>query len=246
MLIVKKKRSVARVATAALKYKRASAEWHNGADVELHLYARSLQRAARLLVEKLDWNEDFKTAWDVGPIVLLYRQTVVLCLKALVGEGCAFMPSPTDHITLYKTRSLRWLAQIVCQIIKTVRWESEFKCDGISNLSEFSALVAELEEMEPVSCAIHVDRVAATVIGYPMPTPMATTSRTRTRTRKKKKNTHKSGARIFSSRLIMILSGWKCSRYPSKGKTQTHIGGGGPQRGPAPPHLTMRSCTFAS
>jgi len=132
--------------------------WHNGADVEIHLYAQSLQRAAKVLVEKLDWNEDSKTALDAGPIMLLYRHVVELHLKALVGEGCDFLPSPTDHITLYKTHSNRWLAQIVCQIIRTVRWEAEFKCEGISNLAEFSALVAELEALDPVSCAIHGDK----------------------------------------------------------------------------------------
>lgn len=132
-------------------------EWHNGADIEIHLYARSLHKAAKLLLEKLDWNENSKTGWDVGPIILLYRQAIELHLKALVGEGCKFLPSPTDHITLFKTHSLRWLAQIVCQIIKAVQWETEFKCEGVSNLAEFSAVIAELENMEPVSAAIHAD-----------------------------------------------------------------------------------------
>jgi hypothetical protein len=61
-------------------------------------------------------------------------------LKALVDEGCNFLPSPTDPILLYKTHSLRWLAQIVCQIVKTIQWEIEFKSEGIASLSEFSAL----------------------------------------------------------------------------------------------------------
>jgi hypothetical protein len=38
------------------------------------------------------------------------------------------LPTPTDPLTLAKTRSLRWLAQIVGQIIKAVGWENEFKC----------------------------------------------------------------------------------------------------------------------
>ena len=29
-------------------------DWHNGADIEIHLYAQSLQKAAKLLVEKLN------------------------------------------------------------------------------------------------------------------------------------------------------------------------------------------------
>ena len=68
------------------------------------------------------------------------------------------MPKPTDHITLYKTHSLRWLAQIVCQIIKRVGWESEFSCEGVSTVAEFSSLVNQLEALEPVSCAVHADK----------------------------------------------------------------------------------------
>ena len=86
-----------------------------------------------------------------GAIILLYRQALELDLKAVVGEGRNFLPSPTDHITLYKTHSLRWLAQIV----KKLRWENEFKCQGVSILAEFSALVGELEAAEPVFCTVH-------------------------------------------------------------------------------------------
>src|ERR1700680_2944599 len=152
---MKKKPPANRFPPSKVPSARTTDTWHNGADVEIHLYARSLQRAAKVLLEKLDWKENSKTAWDVGPIVLVYRQAIELHLKAFVGEGCNFLPSPTDHITLSKTHSLRWLAQIVVQIIRTVQWETEFRCEGISNLAEFSALIAELETMDPVSCAVH-------------------------------------------------------------------------------------------
>jgi hypothetical protein len=137
---------------------REAETWHNGADVEIHLYARSLQKAAKILVEKLDWNEKPETAWDVGPIVFLHRQAIELGLKAVVGEGSGFLKTPTDHLTLAKTHSLRWLAQISCQVIKAVQWEAEFKCEGVCSLAEFSALVAEIEAMEPVSAAIYAER----------------------------------------------------------------------------------------
>jgi hypothetical protein len=65
------------------------------------------------------------------------------------------LPSPTDPVTLYKTHSLHWLPQIVCQIIKAVKWESEFKCEGVSSLVAFSALVSELEALDPVAVAVH-------------------------------------------------------------------------------------------
>jgi len=137
---------------------RSEDEWHNGAEIEIGFYARALHRAARLLVENLDHSENPKTAWDVGPIISLYRQAVELQMKFLVGEGGRFLASPTDHITLFKTHSLRWLAQIVCQIIKAVQWEVEFKCAGISSIAEFSATISQLEEMEPVAAAIYAER----------------------------------------------------------------------------------------
>jgi hypothetical protein len=128
--------------------------WHNGADIEIGFYAKSLHRAAKTLIATLDPEPNPKTAWDACPVKLLYRQAVELYLKSLVGEGSNFLPSPTDHITLYKTHSLRWLAQIVCQIIKAVKWEGEFKCEGVSNLADFSALVSELEGLDPVAVAV--------------------------------------------------------------------------------------------
>ena len=136
---------------------QSNRSWHNGGDIEIALYARSLHRAAKTLVETLDLQPNPKTAWDACPVVLLYRQSVELHLKALVDEGCNFLPSPTDPISLYKTHSLRWLAQIVCQIVKTVQLENEFKIEGIANLSDFSAPVNELEALDPVSCAVNSD-----------------------------------------------------------------------------------------
>ena len=94
---------------------------------------------------------------DASPVILLYRQAVELHLKALVGEGGTSLATPTDNITLSKTHSLRWLAQIVCQIIKAVKWEGEFKCKGVASLADFSALVNELEELDPVSYVVRSD-----------------------------------------------------------------------------------------
>ncbi|MBS1828802.1 MAG: hypothetical protein JST93_26100 [Acidobacteria bacterium] len=155
---MKKKRPTIHSVPPVAPTARTEEHWHNGADIEISFYARSLHHTAKLLLSRLDRTEDPKTAWDVGPIILLYRQAVELQMKFLVGEGSRFLASPTDHITLYKTRSLRWLAQIVCQIIKAVQWEAEFKCAGIANLAEFSAVIAELEGMEPISAAVHAER----------------------------------------------------------------------------------------
>jgi hypothetical protein len=128
--------------------------WHNGGDIEIGFYARSLQKAAKNLIATLDLQPNTKGAWDACPIVLLYRQSVELHMKALVNEGGDFLKERTDSITLYKTHSLRWLAQIVRQIIKAVGWENEFKCEGVANLADFSALISELEELDPLAVVI--------------------------------------------------------------------------------------------
>ncbi len=128
--------------------------WTNGGDIEIMMYARSLHRTAVKLVASLDLQPNPKAAWDACPVVLLYREATELYLKALVGEGSSFLKSPTDPISLYTTHSLRWLAQIVCQIIKVVRWENEFKCEGVVSLADFSALVSQLEALDPVALAV--------------------------------------------------------------------------------------------
>jgi len=150
-----KKRSVSRFSKPKVKNSGTVESWHNGADAEIHLYARSLQKAAKALVQTLEPERSPETLWDVCPIIWLYRQALELNLKALVGEGSNFLKSKIDPISLYRTHSLRWLAQIVCQVIKTVGWESDFACEGVSSLTEFSSLVNEIESLVPVSCATH-------------------------------------------------------------------------------------------
>lgn len=132
--------------------------WHDGGDIEIALYAMSLRRAAKTLITSLDLEPNPAKAWDACPVILLYRQAVELHLKALIDQGNNFLPTPTDSISLFKTHSLRWLAQIVGQIIKAVGWEIEFKCEGVSSLADFSATVSELEELDPVACAATVGR----------------------------------------------------------------------------------------
>jgi hypothetical protein len=151
---MKKKLPVLRFPPAKAAAQSDDRRWHNGSDIEIGFYDRSLHKAAKILIANLGVDPNPKAAWDACPVVLLYRQPVELHLKSLVGEGSNFLPSPTDHITLYKTHSVRWLAQLVCQIIKAVKWENEFKCEGVSSLADFSALVNELEELDPVEVAV--------------------------------------------------------------------------------------------
>jgi len=148
-----KKSPVIRFAKPKAKAEIADRSWHNGGDIEIGFYARSLHRAAQNLIANLDLQPNTNTAWDACPVILLYRQSVELHMKALVDEG-SFLKERTDPLSLAKTHSLHWLAQIVCQIIRAVRWESEFKCEGVASLTDFSALVSELEALDPVAVAI--------------------------------------------------------------------------------------------
>jgi hypothetical protein len=52
--------------------------WHNGGDIEIGLYARSLHKAAKTLIAILDLEPNTKTAWDACPDILLYRQAINL------------------------------------------------------------------------------------------------------------------------------------------------------------------------
>ena len=151
---MKKKPPVIRFSEAKPVAQPEDRHWHNGGDIEIGLYARSLRKAAKTLIATLDREPNTMTAWDACPVVLMYREAIELHLKALVDEGGTFLKERTDSISLYKTHSLRWLAQIVGQIIKAVKWENEFKCEGVSNLADFSALVSELEALDPVELAV--------------------------------------------------------------------------------------------
>ena len=150
---MRKKSPIGRFSKPKAKAGSADRTWHNGADVEIRFYARSLQKAARALVEKWELDQNAKTDWDGCPVILLYREALELHLKALVGEGSNFLKTRTDPISLSRTHSLRWLAQLVCQIIRTVGWERDLTCGGISSLADFNALVNEVESFDPVGRA---------------------------------------------------------------------------------------------
>jgi hypothetical protein len=148
-----KKTRVSRPPKLKTGTRRPVETWHGGGDLEIVQYARSLQGAAKALVATLERDRGAGTQWDACPVVLLYRQALELNLKMLVGEGSSFLPTPTDPISLSTTHSLRWVTQIVCQIIRAVKWESEFRCAGVSSLADFSSLVNEVESFDPVTRA---------------------------------------------------------------------------------------------
>ena len=116
----------------------------------LWLYARSFHKAAKALAESLEPNPDPCTDYDVSPFVFMYRHAVELHLKALVlGEGGNFLATKPDTLSILKTHSVSWLAQFVCQIIAAVKWEQEFKSDGVETLADFKVVIEELSAVDP-------------------------------------------------------------------------------------------------
>jgi hypothetical protein len=122
---------------------------HNVPAKDLFLYARSFHKAAKALAAfQLDASPlaDF----DISPVVFMYRHAVELHLKALVlGDGGNFLATKPDVLSVHKTHSVSWLAQFVCQIITALKWETEFKCEGIENLADFKAVIEELNAVDP-------------------------------------------------------------------------------------------------
>jgi hypothetical protein len=126
--------------------------WRNVPGRDLWLYARSFHTAARKLAGVLEIDANSFTDFDACPVIFLYRHSIELHLKAIIlGDGGNFLATKPDALSIQKTHSLSWLAQFVCQIITALKWETEFKCEGVENLAEFKAAVEELNAVDPGS-----------------------------------------------------------------------------------------------
>lgn len=64
-----KKRSVSRFSKPKAKKGGIVESWHNGADAEIHLYSRALQKAARALVQTWDQPAEASGRKDFGPTI---------------------------------------------------------------------------------------------------------------------------------------------------------------------------------
>ncbi|MGA2770763.1 MAG: hypothetical protein ABSG26_08110 [Bryobacteraceae bacterium] len=153
----KKSSPVTRLSVSNAEPHKAILNWHNVPKQDLWLYARSFHTAATKLAGMLELDSGPFTDFDAGPGVFMYRHAVELHLKALVlGEGGNFLATRPDALSVYKTHSVSWLAQFVCQIITAVKWEKEFKCEGIENLADFKAVIEELNAVDPGSCVFRL------------------------------------------------------------------------------------------
>jgi hypothetical protein len=119
---------------------------------DLFLYARSFHTAAKTLARSLQLDASPFADSDVSPGVFMYRHAVELHLKALVlGEGGNFLATRPDALSVHKTHSVSWLAQFVCQIVSALKWEKEFRSEGIETLTDFKAVIEELNAVDPGS-----------------------------------------------------------------------------------------------
>ena len=119
---------------------------------ELPQYARSFHKAAKILAESLQLDNNLVSDVDFSPVVNMYRQALELHLKVFVlGEGGNFLKTKPDPISVGKSHSVFWLAQFVAQIVTVVGWHKEFRCEGISNLDDFTTVVENVNSVDPGS-----------------------------------------------------------------------------------------------
>jgi hypothetical protein len=131
--------------------------WRNVPEPDFYRYAQSFHAAAKRLAGMLDSAP--VTALDLCPVLSPYRKAVELSLKVVVlGEGSNFLPTKPDPISVHKIRSVSWLAQFVCQIITTLNWEEEFRCEGVESLADFKSVI---EDLNAVDADFHAFRCPA-------------------------------------------------------------------------------------
>jgi hypothetical protein len=105
---------------------------------DLFLYAHSFHEAAKALAASFRPNPAALVPTEAFPVVFMYRHAIELNLKSIVlGGGSNFLETKPDRISVSKSHSISWLAQFVCQIIIKLKWEDDFKCEGIDTLADF-------------------------------------------------------------------------------------------------------------
>jgi hypothetical protein len=109
-------------------------KWQVVPDGDLGVYARSFRKAAEKMMRGLDLEANPLATFDSCPAMSMYRHAVELQMKALIlGKGGNFLKTKSDSLSVYKTRSISWLAQFVSKIVTAVGWEGEFRCEGIQS-----------------------------------------------------------------------------------------------------------------
>jgi hypothetical protein len=124
--------------------------WRNLHEHDYFLFARSYNTAAKKLARTLDLDSGPIPDFDLCPVLSAYRHAVEIHLKVIVlGEGGNFLAKRPDELSVHKTRSLSWLAQFVVQIVTNLKWEDEFKTEGIESIAAFQAVIEEANQIDP-------------------------------------------------------------------------------------------------
>jgi hypothetical protein len=126
-------------------------DWRNVPQQEFYVYARAFHAAAQKMAATLELDSAPLNRFAACPVVFMYRHATELHLKGIVlGEGTNFLATKPDPLSVYKTRSLSWLGQFVCQIVTALKWEADFKCEGIENLADLKAIIEDINSLDPV------------------------------------------------------------------------------------------------
>jgi len=140
---------------------------HYVAPDDLFFHARAFHQVSKALAASFQPVPSLCPGDNVSPVLFMYRHSIELYLKAIaLGGGGNFLPDKPDPISIGKTHSLPWLTQFVCQIISALKWEDQFRCDGVRSLADFKAVVASLNLTDPGSYLyrLPVDPESATSI----------------------------------------------------------------------------------
>jgi hypothetical protein len=147
---MRKKPTVSRSSTSKPGLDNSLRKCHNVPPWELFLYARSFHLAAKALAATFLPEANSLSDFDAYPVIFMYRHALELHLKAFVlGEGANFLETKPDPISIRNSHSISWLAQFVCQIITAVKWEEEFRCEGINTLADFKAFIDDVSSVDP-------------------------------------------------------------------------------------------------
>jgi len=117
---------------------------------QLSLYAHAFHNSAKTLASAFHATPTPFPNIEVSPVVLMYRHSVELQLKAIVlGSGGNFLPEKPDVISVHQSHAVNWLAQFIRQIITALQWQHAFTCDGIQSLADFKAAIDQINLVDP-------------------------------------------------------------------------------------------------
>ena len=152
---MKKRPSRSRPLVRTPGHRNPTSKSNNCPGEDFYVYAGAFHTAAKTVVATLDLDKNARTVWDACPIIFLCRRAFELYLKAIVlGDETGVLKSKPDPASIYRTHSLRRLAKLVCEIVHELGWEQSFTCDAVANLSDFSAIISEIDRVDLESFAL--------------------------------------------------------------------------------------------